>query len=43
MPTPVDSRITPSLHAETLKAIDGYDEQLTAPILAPALEALDDA
>ncbi len=43
MPTPVDSRITPSLHAETLKAIDGYDEELTAPILAPALEALDDA
>lgn len=43
MPTPVDIRITPSLHADTLKEVDGYDEELTAPILAPALEALDDA
>ena len=43
MPTPVDIRITPSLHADTLKEVDGYDDELTAPILAPALEALDDA
>lgn len=43
MPTPVDIRITPSLHADTLKEVEGYDEELTAPILAPALEALDDA
>lgn len=32
MPTPVDIRITPSLHADTLKEVDGYDEELTAPI-----------
>ncbi|WP_153159804.1 hypothetical protein [Zoogloea sp. 1C4] len=43
MPTAIDARITSSLHAETLKAIEGYDEELTAPILASALEALDDA
>jgi len=43
MPTPVDIRITLSLHADTLKEVDGYDEEFTAPILAPALEALDDA
>ena len=43
MPTPIDARITPSLHSETLKAVDGYNEHLTAPILAPALEVLDDA
>ncbi|MFU5826561.1 hypothetical protein ACM7TR_07225 [Pseudomonas aeruginosa] len=43
MPTVIDSRITPSLHAETIKHIDGYDEEITAPILAPLIEALDDA
>ncbi|MFR0717510.1 hypothetical protein ACLUS7_20895 [Enterobacterales bacterium BD_CKDN230030183-1A_HGKHYDSX7] len=43
MSTPIDTRVTPSLHAETLKAIDGYDEEHSAPILASALEALDDA
>lgn len=43
MPTKIDSRLTPSLHAETIKNIDGYNEELTAPILAPAIEALDDA
>ncbi|MBA0352026.1 MULTISPECIES: hypothetical protein [Stenotrophomonas] len=42
MPTPVDIRITPALHADTLKEVDGYDDN-TAPLLAPALEALDDA
>jgi len=42
MPTPIDSRVSPSLHAETLKAIDGYDDN-TAPLLASAMEALDDA
>lgn len=42
MPTPIDSRITPTLHAETLKALDGFDDS-TMPYIAPAIEALDDA
>lgn len=42
MPTEIDSRVTPTLHAETLKALDGFDDS-TMPYIAPAIEALDDA
>jgi hypothetical protein len=42
MPTAIDSRVTPTLHAETLKALDGFDDS-TMPYIAPAIEALDDA
>lgn len=42
MPTDIDSRVTPTLHAETLKALDGFDDS-TMPYIAPAIEALDDA
>lgn len=42
MPTPVDIRITPSLHSETLRELDGFDDT-TLPYIAPAFEALDDA
>ncbi|PJK02356.1 hypothetical protein CO609_10365 [Lysobacteraceae bacterium NML91-0268] len=42
MPTPIDARVTPTLHAETLKALDGFDDS-TMPYIAPAIEALDDA
>lgn len=42
MPTPVDTRITPSLHSETLREVDGYDETML-PHIAAAFEALDDA
>lgn len=34
----VDHRITPSLHPENVKSIDGFDEQ-TAPYLAPTMTA----
>lgn len=34
----VDARITPSLHPDNVKSIDGFDEQ-TAPYLAPTMTA----
>lgn len=42
MPSPIDTRISLDLHADSIKAVDGFDET-TAPLLAPAIEALDDA
>ncbi len=36
MPDNVDARITPSLHPDNVKSIDGFDEQ-TAPYLAPTM------
>ncbi len=38
----VDHRITPSLHPENVKSIDGFDEQ-TAPYLAPTMTAFSTA
>ncbi len=38
----VDPRITPSLHPDNIKAIDGYDDD-TAPFLAPAMTAFSGA
>lgn len=38
----VDARITPSLHPENVKSIDGFDEQ-TAPYLAPTMTAFSTA
>lgn len=38
----VDARITPSLHPENVKSIDGYDDQ-TAPYLAPTMTAFSTA
>ncbi len=42
MPTPVDHRITPSLHPDNVTGIDGFDEQ-TAPYLAPTMTAFSTA
>lgn len=41
MSTPIDIRITPSLHSEILKEIDGYDET-THPLIQPVIEVFDD-
>ncbi len=38
----VDARITPSLHPDNVKSIDGFDEQ-TAPYLAPTMTAFSTA
>ena len=38
----VDARITPSLHPDNVKNIDGFDEQ-TAPYLAPTMTAFSTA
>lgn len=38
----IDTRVTPSLHPDNVKEIDGYDEQ-TAPVLAPTMTAFDTA
>ena len=38
----IDTRVTPSLHPDNVKEIDGYDEQ-TAPVLAPTMTAFDNA
>ena len=42
MPTEIDARITPSLHSENVKQLDGYSDD-SAPYLGPVMEALDDA
>jgi hypothetical protein len=42
MPTAVDHRVTPSLHPDVVKQIDGYDDD-TAPVLAPTMTAFDEA
>lgn len=42
MPTKVDHRVSPSLHADNVKSIDGYDDD-TAPVLAPTMTAFDEA
>jgi len=42
MPTEIDARITPSLHSENVKQLDGYSDD-SVPYLGPVMEALDDA
>lgn len=42
MPTEIDARITPSLHSENVKQLDGYSDD-SAPYLGPVMETLDDA
>jgi len=42
MPDYIDSRVTPSLHPDTVSAIDGWDEQ-TALVLGPTVTAFDTA
>lgn len=42
MPTPIDSRVTPTLHSENVKQVEGYSDD-TAPYLAPVMEAFDSA
>lgn len=42
MPATIDPRISPSLHEETVRSLDGYGED-TAPLLAPVVEAFSDA
>lgn len=41
MPTPIDARITPSLHSENVRQLDGYSDD-SAPCLGPVMETLDD-
>jgi len=43
MSTEVDYRITPSLHPQNVKNIDGYEEGDIAAILAPTMTAFDTA
>lgn len=38
----IDSRVTPSLHPDTVKSIDGYDDE-TALVLGPTVTAFDTA
>ena len=42
MPTPIDARVTPSLHSENVRQLDGYSDD-SAPYLGPVMETLDDA
>lgn len=42
MPTQIDHRVSPSLHADNVAQIDGYDDD-TAQVLAPTMTAFDDA
>lgn len=42
MPNEIDIRVTPSLHSETLKSLDGYSEA-THPFVAPLMTLFDDA
>ena len=42
MNTNIDVRVTPSLHPDTVKAIDGYDDD-TAPLLASTQRAFQEA
>lgn len=42
MPTEIDIKITPALHPDNVKEIDGYDDD-TAPVLAPTMTAFDEA
>jgi hypothetical protein len=42
MATEIDSRVTPALHADNVKSIDGYDDD-TAAFLAPTMTAFDEA
>lgn len=38
----IDIRVTPSLHPDTVKEIDGYDDE-TAAVLAPTMTAFSEA
>jgi len=38
----VDTRVTPALHPNNVKEIEGYDDE-TAPVLAPTVTAFDEA
>ena len=42
MPTEIHSQVTPALHPENVKQIEGYDDE-TAPVLAPTMTAFDEA
>lgn len=43
MTTTINSRVTPALHAENVKQIEGYDDSDIAAVLAPTLNAFDEA
>lgn len=42
MSTEMDHRVSPSLHPDNVKSIEGYDDD-TAPVLAPTMTAFDEA
>lgn len=42
MTTDISTQITPALHPDNIKQIDGYDDE-TAPVLAPTMTAFDEA